>query len=185
MATERGDEKKRDHGKPMWDLLPWKQVGHIVDVLTFGAKKYGPNQWRTVDNAIDRYFAAAMRHIVAWKTGSTFDKESNLRHLAHAGCDLLFISWLEDSRIEDVKQADFDFQKVLVSSDTNNGSQAPVDVAGSIIPMCENQMEEVPFSVESYAGQFVGQAFTAEMARMIGVEAGRRAKLIALENSQK
>jgi len=102
MALERGDEKKRDHGKPMWDLLPLPQVGHIVDVLTFGAQKYGPNQWQTVDNATERYFAALMRHLVAWRSGRTFDKESSLRHLGHAGCCLLFLLWLEDERLQQV-----------------------------------------------------------------------------------
>ena len=104
MALERGDEKKRDHGKPMWDLLPLPQVGHIVDVLTFGAQKYGPNQWQTVDNATERYFAALMRHLVAWRSGRTFDKESSLRHLGHAGCCLLFLLWLEDERLNTKEQ---------------------------------------------------------------------------------
>lgn len=97
---QRGDEKKKDHGKPMWDLLPLQQVGHIVDVLTFGAKKYGPNTWQTVDNATERYFAALMRHLVAWRSGQIFDDESKLRHLAHALCCLIFLSWMEDRRLK-------------------------------------------------------------------------------------
>jgi hypothetical protein len=97
---QRGDEKKRDHGKPMWDLLPLEQVEHIVDVLTFGAQKYGPHQWRNVDDAEDRYFAALMRHLVAWRSGRTYDEESSLKHLGHAGCCLLFLMWLEDERLK-------------------------------------------------------------------------------------
>ena len=94
---ERGDEKKKDHGKPMWDLLPWKQVGYVVDVITFGAAKYGPNQWQTVKDAKSRYYAAVMRHIVGWKTGELIDKESKKPSLAHAICCLLFLMWLDDN----------------------------------------------------------------------------------------
>ena len=93
----RGDEKKKDHGKPMWDLLPYKQIAKIVDVLTFGAKKYGPNQWQEVDNPRDRYFAAMMRHLTAWRGGKSIDEESGLPHLAHAGCCLLFLMWFDDN----------------------------------------------------------------------------------------
>jgi DNA-directed RNA polymerase subunit RPC12/RpoP len=92
----RGDDKKHDKGKLMWDLLPWKQVEKIVDILTFGASKYGPNQWQTVEDGKDRYFAAMMRHITAWWGGERNDPESGKHHLAHAGCCLLFLMWLDD-----------------------------------------------------------------------------------------
>ena len=93
----RGDEMKKDHGKPMWDLIPWGQVEQIVQVLTFGAQKYGPHQWQNVEDARSRYFAALMRHLCAYWNGEEIDKESGLAHLAHAGCCLLFLMWLEDN----------------------------------------------------------------------------------------
>lgn len=94
----RGDEKKKDHGKPMWDLLPYRQVAQIVDILTFGASKYGPNQWQAVENPGDRYFAALMRHLTAWKEGEEIDEESGKSHLSHAGCCLLFLMWFDDNK---------------------------------------------------------------------------------------
>lgn len=87
--------KKLDAGKARWDLLPWKATGAIVDVLTFGAKKYSPNNWRKVPEARDRYLAAAMRHLVAWADGEKRDPESGLHHLAHAGCCILFLLELD------------------------------------------------------------------------------------------
>jgi hypothetical protein len=96
----RGDDKKKDHGKPMWDLLPYKQVSDIVDILTFGASKYGPNQWQEVDNARYRYFAAMMRHLTAWWEGESVDDESGKSHLAHAGCCLLFLMWFDNNKKE-------------------------------------------------------------------------------------
>lgn len=88
--------KKFDGGKPMWDLIPLKTVGKIVDVLTFGANKYAPGNWKLVPNAQERYFAALLRHLEAWQSGESNDPESGLSHLAHAGCCLLFLLWFED-----------------------------------------------------------------------------------------
>lgn len=86
---------KHDDEKPRWDLLPLEPVARIVDVLTHGATKYQPNNWMQVFNAGDRYFGAAMRHLVAWKGGEKIDQESGLPHLAHATCSLLFLMWFD------------------------------------------------------------------------------------------
>lgn len=94
----RGDEKKHDKGKLMWDLLLFKQIASIVDVLTFGCAKYGPNQWQEVEDGKNRYFAAMMRHLIAWWEGEKLDPESGKHHLAHAGCCLLFLMWLDDHK---------------------------------------------------------------------------------------
>jgi len=82
---------KNDFGKPEWYLLPFKAVGEIVKVLTFGAKKYSPDNWRYVPDGERRYFSALLRHLAAWHDGEDIDKESGLSHLAHAGCCLLFL----------------------------------------------------------------------------------------------
>jgi hypothetical protein len=81
---------KYDGGKPRWDLLPYKAVSSIVDVLTYGAKKYKEWNWLLVEDADDRYFAAAMRHMVARRNGEILDPETKLPHLAHAACCILF-----------------------------------------------------------------------------------------------
>lgn len=90
-ALVRGDDNKYDTGKPMWDLLMWDAVTEIVKILTFGAEKYGPYSWQEVEDARHRYMAALMRHIVAWYNGEEVDPESGMHHLAHAGCNLLFL----------------------------------------------------------------------------------------------
>lgn len=83
--------KKHDAGKDRWDLLPWDAAREIVRVLTFGAQKYGPGQWRDVPDAERRYTAAMLRHVSAWCMGERLDEESGLHHLAHAGCCILFL----------------------------------------------------------------------------------------------
>lgn len=91
LTSMRGDKNKFDGGKAMWDLLPWDAVEEIVQILTFGATKYGAYSWKEVDGARDRYMAALMRHVKAWYAGEEFDPESGQHHLAHAGCNLLFL----------------------------------------------------------------------------------------------
>lgn len=86
---------KLDDGKPRWDLLPHVSVAQVVAVLSFGAKKYAPDNWRTVQGWRWRYYAAAWRHAVAWWLGERHDPESGLHHLAHAACCMLFLLELD------------------------------------------------------------------------------------------
>lgn len=86
---------KLDEDKPRWDLLPMDEAEDIVRVLTFGAKKYAPNNWKHVPGARWRYIAAGFRHLVARARGEMLDPESGLPHTAHAGCCLLFLAWFD------------------------------------------------------------------------------------------
>lgn len=86
---------KHDQAKPNWFLLPLRPVGFIVEVLTFGAKKYAPDGWKLVPNGRERYYSAAMRHIAAWQGGEWLDHESKCPHLAHAACCLIFVMWFD------------------------------------------------------------------------------------------
>lgn len=90
-AVNNGFKDKQDAGKPRWDLLPIRPIEEVVEVLTDGAAKYSENGWQKVSNAKERYFAALMRHIVAWREGQTCDIESGKSHLIHAICNLLFL----------------------------------------------------------------------------------------------
>lgn len=87
--------KKYDSGKNRVDLVPIAAISQIAQVLTFGANKYGDNNWQLVPDAKRRYYAAMLRHMYAWYDGERFDAESNLPHLAHAGACLVFLLWLE------------------------------------------------------------------------------------------
>ncbi len=87
--------KKYDQEKDRWDLLPIAPIEQLVKILGFGAKKYGDNNWQTLENFEDRYYAAALRHITKWRKGSIKDEESGLPHLAHAMCCLTFLLWRE------------------------------------------------------------------------------------------
>lgn len=75
--------------------MPWRFVAGVVDVLTFGAKKYSPDNWRKVPDWKARYTAALFRHVVAWLQGERLDPETKLHHLYHAGCCLAFLAELD------------------------------------------------------------------------------------------
>ncbi len=82
---------KHDQQKARWDLLPMDPIKEVVKVLTYGAQKYDDENWRKVDNQRSRYYAATMRHIIAWWQGEKLDPESGYSHLAHAVCCLIFL----------------------------------------------------------------------------------------------
>lgn len=85
---------KADSGKVRLELLPSRAVEAVGRVLTLGARKYAPDNWRKVDD-LSRYTGAALRHIFAHMGGEKLDPESGEHHLAHAACCLLFIVELD------------------------------------------------------------------------------------------
>jgi hypothetical protein len=82
--------RKFDSEKPMMQLLPSKALVEVSKVLSFGANKYGKENWRELDNLQDRYTGGALRHIFAHMDDEFKDPETNYSHLAHAVCGLLF-----------------------------------------------------------------------------------------------
>mgnify|MGYP006347971505 CR=1 FL=1 len=88
--------RKDDSGKPRYDLIPPRALADVARVLTFGAVKYGDENWRQVPHAKARYYAACMRHLEAWRLDPTaVDHEFRLPHLAHALCCIIFLSELD------------------------------------------------------------------------------------------
>lgn len=80
---------KYDLNKPQMQLLDSIAMEQLAAVLTFGASKYSANNWRKGISS-SRLLAAALRHIFAYLRGQVLDSESNLPHLAHAMCCLMF-----------------------------------------------------------------------------------------------
>lgn len=84
----------QSQGKDRWDLLPIDPIRQVVKVLTLGAKKYTDNGWQeVVSKTPDEYYAAALRHLTAWREGDRYDKESGLHHLSHCICCIIFLLW--------------------------------------------------------------------------------------------
>jgi hypothetical protein len=94
--------RKFDAGKLDYTLVPFEALDEIVKVLMFGAQKYDRDNWRHVDDAAQRYAAAAFRHLTAHLKGENVDSETGVSHLAHAGCCILFMLGLEKAQSNDV-----------------------------------------------------------------------------------
>ena len=93
VVTEASGGMKGDGGKRDWGLVDWPSLDRLVDVLTFGARKYSANNWQKVSPA--RYKAAVMRHWSLYMQGELNDTETNLPHLAHMMCSLMFLMWFD------------------------------------------------------------------------------------------
>jgi hypothetical protein len=82
---------KYDSDKPRMDLLPPRALLEVAKVLSFGASKYAPGNWKRVDDLQARYTAAALRHLADHMINpNAVDEESHIDTLAHAICCLMF-----------------------------------------------------------------------------------------------
>lgn len=91
-----GDGRKFDTDKPMMGLIPPLAEEALARVLTFGAKKYAPDNWRKVEDKERRYMDAMLRHLNAHRRGEKEDPETGESHLAHAACCVMFMLELEE-----------------------------------------------------------------------------------------
>lgn len=64
----------------------------IGDVLTYGARKYAPNNWKR-GMSWATVFGAVLRHLFSWFLGEDNDPESGLPHIHHAACSLMFLGY--------------------------------------------------------------------------------------------
>lgn len=85
---------KHDKNKIRYDLLPFESIEEILQVLEYGCNKYGKNNWQKIENADERLWNAAMRHLISAKNDiSAQDQETGFSHLSHCAANLLFLLW--------------------------------------------------------------------------------------------
>ena len=90
---------KFDQNKTEYHYLSPIALEKLCQVLTFGAKKYEAHNWRK-GFKWSRLISACFRHLYAWMSGETYDKETGLSHLAHAMCCIMFLLEFEDTHKE-------------------------------------------------------------------------------------
>ena len=62
----------------------------VAQVWAFGADKYAKSNWKYVDNGINRYTNAMLRHLIKeGPDGTAIDDESELMHAAHVAWNAL------------------------------------------------------------------------------------------------
>lgn len=84
-------------------LIPLRVLTGIARVFQYGARKYARGNWHRAnlnDDAIERYYSAALRHIAATQhpngildrvSAAALDEESGLPHIDHAICGLMML----------------------------------------------------------------------------------------------
>ena len=83
---------KLDDGKLLPDLVLGdfaRALTAVVEVGTFGARKYSRSGWIHVPDGINRYGEAKQRHWLKEKTGEAYDPDSGLLHAAHEAWNAL------------------------------------------------------------------------------------------------
>lgn len=115
---------KHDQDKLRLDLIPPEALESLGAVLTFGAKKYGDNNWQN-GIRISRLIGAALRHWFLGKCiGEKYDKESGLPHTWHMFTNIMFIVWTERNRPEfDDIQTKPDMSRVQFGVDGGSDSK--------------------------------------------------------------
>ena len=95
---DAGQSAKADAGKLQITLVPRQIIRDIAAVRMYGNQKYpegGVDNWKKVEP--QRYRDALMRHLLAdLDDPDSVDKESGIKHLKHAACNLAFLCEMED-----------------------------------------------------------------------------------------
>lgn len=110
LAVQQGEEPhmvsgalKFDSAKPKVELLfngmPEALLA-VAKVLTYGFEKYGgAHGWKALDNAVERYQAALLRHQLAIASGEDIDPESGHPHAAHVACNAMFLLHFQQEKM--------------------------------------------------------------------------------------
>jgi len=140
--------KKYDGEKPRMHLLPPKSMFEVAKVLTFGAEKYDEHNWRKLENLQNRYTSGALRHIFAHNDGEQLDQESELSHLAHAICCLLFKLEIELENGENKKNQKERSRKSVIGEYSTSYKHAPAHFYGSETNNEESSVRDVEYKLQ-------------------------------------
>lgn len=81
---------KNDKDKLRYDLIPTEATKALAEVLTYGANKYKPDNWKNCED-VNRYVSALMRHLEAHRSGELRDSESGMLHMSHVLTNAAFL----------------------------------------------------------------------------------------------
>ena len=106
-------------------LVPPSAIIYMAKAYGDGAKKYGAYNWRTTSIASSVYYAAALRHLMAWWDGEQVAADSGLPHLAHAlACLGLLVEGTEVGNLVDDRPvngvASLLMEKLKVQNENSN-----------------------------------------------------------------
>ena len=166
--TEQG--RKFDSGKLRYDLIPVLAQEEVVKVITLGAEKYDPENWKRVPEGRRRYYAAAMRHMEAWRKGEKQD-EIGTHHIANAISNLMFILEKELQGIEDIVEGSPKDSSASADIDSPDEKWYPdnsgewVEYDGSGQPVEDDVLVEIVMAYERYGWGSAPVLYRAEDLR--------------------
>ena len=83
--------------KPRWSLVDYPSLLPLVQVLEFGANKYGENNWKK-GLSYTQTTESLLRHVYAFLDNQDIDEESKLHHIGHILCNAMFLSYMIKNR---------------------------------------------------------------------------------------
>lgn len=81
---------RHNQGKMRYDLIPPYPMEQIAKVMTKGAEKYAPHNWKK-GMPWSEVMGSLERHYEAFKAGEDFDDETGLYHMAHVAVNAQFL----------------------------------------------------------------------------------------------
>ena len=88
------ESKDKPFTKPLFEALDPINTLDQANVLLYGAKRYGLNNWKLAKlHDLHHYLGAAKRHLNAYERGEGIDLESDLPHLAHLQVNAMFLEY--------------------------------------------------------------------------------------------
>jgi hypothetical protein len=110
-----------------------KALKAVTAVLNYGAEKYEPRGWKTVDPR--RYQSALLRHYNDhYVMGERTDNESGLLHLAHNATNALFLLQLYIEAVEKSSNTSPDFYTYKKPPQNHKKNKAPEITATVLAP---------------------------------------------------
>jgi len=85
---------KADQGKIKMSLVDPDFVLGLSKILTIGAEKYEPNNWKR-NTELSRYRDSTLRHLYAYLSGELLDPETQEPHLDHLSANIMFLRYFE------------------------------------------------------------------------------------------
>ena len=146
---------KYDGEKPKMHLLPPKAIIEVAKVLTFGANKYDEENWKKLEDLQSRYTSGALRHIFAHMDGEDLDSESNVSHVAHAICCLLFKLEIE---LEEKGKKERARESIKWES-SQSYKPAPAHFHGPETYNEEAGVRDVEYSIQHYTPRYDNSGF--------------------------
>lgn len=96
MREQPGYKEDSNKEDPMLVLgSMFKPLREVIKLATFGAKKYGPDNWQKLESGQTRYMSALQRHLLAEleEGPGALDKETGLHHMTAVAWNALAYMW--------------------------------------------------------------------------------------------